>query len=664
MSSITGILSSLNPQQRECVTFIEKPLLVLAGAGSGKTKVLTHKFAYMVSHLNLSPQRILAITFTNKAANEMKERISFLLRKDFSQLPYVSTFHSLGNKILRKFYKDVGVQKDFTILDRNDSLLIIEEILKEENKKLSKKEVKELFNNIAKLRYQQIESYSFSNDKLCEILEKYEEIKRKTNQLDFDDLLLILLRNLKTNDSFKQKVSELFDYILVDEYQDTNLVQAEIVKLILKDKNSITAVGDPDQAIYTWRGADVNVILNFTKDFPQGEIKILEQNYRSTASILNAANVLISHNTKRYPKKLWTLKDEGKKPKLITFSTEKDEAKYIASQIKILHNKGLKLDKIAILYRINSMSRIYEEELIKNNIPYKVVKGISFYERKEIKDIISFLKVAVNPKDFISMARIINLPSRGIGKISFDKIKAEIEKLYEKNFLNSENAWKSLTKQLDSFSLTPKAKKGFSSFINDMINIYNLSQNSIWKAVEYILNEIGYLDTLKTFENKEERLQNIQELFRNAKGSITEFLSEIALYTDQDIKVQTTNKVNLMTIHAAKGLEFNTVFIVGLEEGVFPYIKRLDSPLDIEEERRLFYVAMTRAKEELYISYVKKRKLFGTSFVSSASRFVLEIPTYLVEKEDLSKEDDYFSRGYNEYAYKYNSRGYRRYKWR
>lgn len=621
-------LQTLNDKQQEAVNQTDGPILILAGAGSGKTKVLTTKVAHLVSDKQIDPHNILAITFTNKAAKEMKDRVLKMLGAKAYQIQ-ISTFHSLGLLFLRENYAKLGFEKNFTILDSDDTLTVIKKILKDMNLDPKIYNPRAIRNKIssAKNELMDAENYSrFANtdyeQTVTEIFRRYEKKIKKNNSVDFDDLLVLPIKLFKENPEILKQYQERFQYILVDEYQDTNEAQYVLIKMLSAKNQNICVVGDIDQSIYGFRGANYRNILNFEKDYPKAKVILLEENYRSTSNILNVANDIIKNNKKRKEKNLWTKNEEGIKIKYHRAYDEKDEAHYVMSQIKDLINHGEEKSGIAVLYRTNAQSRNMEEALLKENIPYKVVGSFYFYNRKEIKDLISYLKLIYNPHDDVSLMRVINVPKRQIGPKT-------LENLSMKAVTNGTSLYEAIS---DGKEL------GFKKIIED---IKKESEDlSLTDLVDLILDKSGMkkdLESEKTLE-AEVRLENLEEFksitknFEENNGiiSLDEFLMEISLVSDIEEHKNNTDVVTLMTIHSAKGLEFDHVFIIGLEEGLFPHNNSLDSSDDLEEERRLCYVAVTRAKKTLTLVNARRRMLYGNTNSNPPSRFISEIdPKYL-----------------------------------
>ncbi len=634
-------LSTLNDRQKEAVEWPDGPILVLAGAGSGKTRVLTTKLAYLVNEKKVDPYNILAITFTNKAAKEMKERAYKMLGYEAYNMQ-ISTFHSLGLLLIRENYEKLGFEKNFTILDSDDSLTIIKKILKEMNLDPKIYNPRAIRNKISSAKNELMDSNYYSRfvnseyeEIVLEVFRKYESKVLKNNSMDFDDLLLLPIKLFKKYPDILEKYQDRFRYILVDEYQDTNEAQYILIKMLSKKYENICVVGDLDQSIYGFRGANFRNILNFEKDYPNAKVVPLEENYRSTGNILNVANDIIKHNKQRKEKNLWTKNENGPKIRYHRAYDEKDEANYVMEEINKLIINGEDRSSIAVLYRTNAQSRNMEEALLRENIPYKVVGSFYFYNRKEIKDLISYLKLIYNFNDDVSLMRVINVPKRQIGPKT-------IENLASKALSSGVSLYEAITdgKELEFKKLIEKLKKE--------------SENvSLTELVELVLTETGIrkeLESSKTID-AEIRLENLEEFksitknFEENNGviSLEEFLLEISLVSDMEEHKNNSDVVTLMTVHSAKGLEFDHVFIIGLEEGLFPHSNSLDSLDDIEEERRLCYVAVTRAKKTLTLVNAKRRMLYGNTNANPPSRFIEEINDEYLEK-DANSEDKVFNK--------------------
>lgn len=627
------MLEQLNDMQKKAVTCTEGPLLVLAGAGSGKTKVLTTRIAYLINEKNVDPSSILAITFTNKAAKEMKDRVIKLIG-NIGYSMKISTFHSFGLSILKEHCDLLGYSKNFTIIDSDDSVTLIKKIVKDLNldsKIFNPKMIRNKISGAKNELMDPAEYVRFANtdmeEKIVSVYERYQKRLKLNNSFDFDDLLMLPIKLLKENPDVLKQYQEKFKYVMVDEYQDTNQAQYILTKMMSAKYKNICVVGDNDQSIYMFRGANYRNILNFEKDYKNTSVILLEENYRSTKNILDVANSIIKNNKSRKDKTLWTNNDDGLKIKYHRSSNEKDESFYVVSEIKKLLNNGVPLSEIAVLYRANAQSRNIEEVLLRDNIPYKVVGAFYFYNRKEIKDLIAYLKLIYNHNDDNSLTRIINVPKRGIG------LKA-IENLNTKAMLEEKSLYDSLStqKELD-----------FKRLIDDLSK--KSETMSLTELVDCILNDSKMKEELeleKTIES-EVRLENLEEFksitksFEESKGivSLGEFLEEISLVSDVEEYKNNTNVVTLMTIHSAKGLEFDNVFLIGMEEGLFPHANCLNDAEELEEERRLCYVAVTRARKRLWLVNARSRMLYGKESYNMQSRFIDEI-----DKENLDIDSD------------------------
>lgn len=647
-------LDSLNNMQKKAVLHEKGPLLVLAGAGSGKTRVLTTSIAYLIEEKNIDPRNIIAITFTNKAANEMKERISNLLNMDVSHL-WIGTFHSICARILRMNIDKIGYDKNFTIYDSSDQKTLVKEIINELGLKedITPREALSVISqaknkSMTPDEFLQLNTYYTKGDSYYEIYKKYEEKKFYYNALDFDDLidkvLYLFSKDIETLKFYQEK----FEYVFVDEYQDTNNSQYELIKYFSGFHNNITVVGDADQSIYSFRGADISNILNFEKDFKDADVIKLEQNYRSTDKILDTANVLIENNSERKDKNLWTDNKNGSKPIYRSTNVESEEAKFVLDNIKELMYQGYDAKDFAILYRTNAQSRSFEEILMKNLINYKVIGGLKFYDRKEIKDLVSYLKIIVNPKDDLALKRIINEPKRGIGNKSIAEIES-IASLHEISMLD--------LIRLDEFRplLTDRLKKLADKFYMPLKDIFdNIEKYKIVDLINEVLDKSGYIKMLETSYSVEDRsrIDNINEFIssaaeyeeENPDDTIFDYLENLSLLSDLDKTEDKDNSVSLMTMHAAKGLEFPIVFVVGLDEGLFPGKRSIDEG-KVEEERRLFYVGITRAREKLFLTSSKSRRNYGKPIFYKPSRFVDEIIDKVIVEED-SSSYGYTSREY------------------
>ena len=629
------MLENLNKEQLEAVTTTEGPLLVLAGAGSGKTKVLTTRVAYLVDEVGIDPLSILAITFTNKAAKEMKERIVKILGHKAYDIQ-ISTFHSFGLTILKQYYKELGYEKNFTILDSDDSLTVVKKILKDMDKDPKIYNPKLIRNRISSAKNELMSPSDLEkfvgndiDELVVNVYRKYQEKLQINNSLDFDDLLMLPILLFRKNPDVLKTFQERFRYILIDEYQDTNEAQYLLTKMISAKYKNICVVGDNDQSIYSFRGSNYRNILNFEKDYKDAKVIMLERNYRSTKQILDVANEVIKNNKQRKDKNLWTDNESGSKVVYHRSLNEQDEAYYVKSKIEELR-KTEPLSEIAVLYRTNAQSRNMEEALLKENIPYKVVGSIYFYKRKEIKDLLSYLNVIYNSNDDISLTRIINVPKRGIGTKTIENLELQANLLGQSIYDTIDSG-----KELE-----------FKKIIEDIKS--NIDNMSLTELVDYILERSGMRNELEqegTLES-EVRLENLEEFksitknFEEEKGivSLDEFLNELSLVSDVEEYKNNTDVVTLMTVHSAKGLEFDNVFVIGLEEGIFPHTNSLDDYDQIEEERRLCYVAITRARKKLWLINAKKRTLYGMDSVNPVSRFLKEISEYLLESDAKNEE--------------------------
>ena len=637
-----SLLDGLNREQQQAVQHTEGPLLILAGAGSGKTKVLTVRIAYLLAQ-GVNPYEILAITFTNKAAKEMKNRVEGLVG-DVANRIWLSTFHSFCAKFLR-FELDnfLGYNSNFTIYDTSDSQVVIKAALKALNLDDKYYPVGAMISAISDAKNKLMfasdyrkQARDFYQQKVADVYEYYERELRKNNALDFDDLLLVAVKLLQSNAAVLEKYSKRFKYVMIDEYQDTNHAQYLLAYLLSSHWKNIAVVGDADQSIYAWRGADIQNILDFEKDYPNCTSIKLEQNYRSTKIILDAANAVIDNNEGRPEKNLWTDKVEGAKIQHFTAQSEHEEAAFIGDTIVKKHDiHGVPYGDMAILYRTNAQSRVLEEALIKRALPYTMVGGTKFYDRKEIKDVLAYLRVLYNPFDDLSLLRIINVPKRSIGATTVSKLQDYARE-------NGTSLFMTLTQLHLVDTIKGKTKEKLEEFgILIFTLVAEMDDKSVLDILEAILDRTGYLAQLEesTDPQDQARAENIGELLSVAKdfqdtnptGTVEDFLEQVALVNDVDSFEQEESKVTLMTLHAAKGLEFPIVFLGGLEEGLFPHSRTLMNPEEIEEERRLAYVGITRAEKELYISNATTRTVFGRTSSYLPSRFIDEIPAELVD---------------------------------
>ena len=627
------MLEGLNEKQLEAVKYKDGPLLILAGAGSGKTKALTTRIAYLIKEYNVDPSNILAITFTNKAAREMKERIEKLIGKTNLQ---ASTFHSFGVKILRENYEKLGYKNNFVLMDSDDSLTLVKKILKDlgyDPKRFSPYMIRNKISNnksefILPDEYKSF-VHSEEDDIIYKVYKKYQEILYKNNSMDFDDLLILPIKLFNEYPDVLDYYREKYKYIMVDEYQDTNRAQYLLIKMLAAKYRNIACIGDNDQSIYMFRGANYKNILNFENDYKDAKIIMLEQNYRSTKNILNAANSVIKNNKLRKDKNLWSDKEVGEKISIYKAYDEIDEVFYIIRKIKELLSSGASYSDIAILYRTNAQSRVFEQELLKQNIPFRIVGSFYFYSRKEIKDLLSYLRLILNSDDDISLTRCINTPKRGIG----NKTVSELEK----------------TASLNNISMYEAIKDGkaleFKKIIEELKE--DLNNCSLTEFIDLVLDKSGMRESLKNEKSLEAdiRLENLEEFksvtknFEERVGviSLEEFLLEISLVSDIEEYKDDPNRVTLMTVHSVKGLEYPYVFLAGLEEGIFPH-RNSYSKDELEEERRLMYVAITRAMKKLWITEAKKRTIYGCESVSIPSRFINEIDDELINFENKNEK--------------------------
>ncbi len=632
-------LSTLNPQQRIAVENTEGPLLVLAGAGSGKTRVLTYRVAHLMEK-GVPAWKILAITFTNKAAKEMAERVQALTGEAGSEA-WISTFHACCARILRRDIEKLGYKRQFAIYDEDDRMSVIKAVLKELNlgdKEYPPKAVKAAISD-AKNRMLSPDEWlrdagdDFRNRKYYEAYRLYERTLRGNNALDFDDLLVKTLELLAEQPPVLEYYQNRFDYILVDEYQDTNRAQYELVRLLTGKKRNLCVVGDDDQSIYGWRGADIRNILDFEKDFPDTKVVKLEQNYRSTGNILDAANQVIAHNQGRKEKALWTQAGEGEKIALYHALDERDEAAFIAAMTRKLIAHGARAGDVAVLYRTNAQSRVLEEAFVRGGIPYHVYGGQKFYERREVKDLIAYMRALVNPDDDVSLRRIINEPKRGIGETTVEALQSYAS--------SAEMSLMSAVLDVENAPLAARPKKLIGEFAELMIDLTEaLYEKTASEFLEFMIDKTGYVRALEAVKSDENaaRIENIRELqgavteFErlNPEGGLADFLENVALVADTDSLNEGGGSVTLMTLHSAKGLEFDNVFLPGMEENIFPLARASYDDELMEEERRLAYVGITRAKKRLFLSHARSRALYNSRSANELSRFVSEIPARLL----------------------------------
>lgn len=651
MSSKNELLANMNPRQKEAVMHTEGPLLLMAGAGSGKTRVLTHRIAYLIEEKNVNPWNILAITFTNKAAREMKERVNQLLGSGREDV-WVSTFHSMCVRILRRDVDQIGYSRNFTIIDTSEQNTLMKRVLKELNIDPKKYDPRSILGAISNAKNELLTPADYENQQgslfeqivgRCYAL--YQKELRNNQCMDFDDLIMNTIRLFKENEDALQFYQRKFHYIHVDEYQDTNHAQYTLVNLLADRFKNLCVVGDADQSIYGWRGANMQNILDFEKDYPDAAVILLEQNYRSTQTILNAANQVIKNNRNRPDKNLWTENRAGEKITYYRGDSERDEARFIVSEMqKQIADKGRKFGDFAVLYRTNAQSRVIEEMLLKANVPYTMVGGRKFYDRKEIRDILAYLSAIANPSDSLSLERIINVPKRGIGATSVEKLR-EFASLHEWSLLEA-------AMNVDLANISGKAGKELGSFGMMMDQFAQMIPYlSVTELTKEILDKTGYkqdlinqnnLESQSRLENLEEFLTVTQEFDKRFEAQneddadapeekLTVFLNDLALLSDVDSYEEESSQVTLMTLHAAKGLEFPVVFLIGLEENIFPLSRALMEESELEEERRLAYVGITRAEEELFLTNAFSRTLYGRTQYNRPSRFVEEIEQDLLQ---------------------------------
>ncbi|EIO0095481.1 DNA helicase PcrA [Staphylococcus pseudintermedius] len=637
------LVANMNKEQSEAVRTTEGPLLIMAGAGSGKTRVLTHRIAYLLDEKDVSPYNILAITFTNKAAKEMKERVQALVGEE-AEVIWMSTFHSMCVRILRRDADRIGIERNFTIIDPTDQKSVIKDVLKRENIDPKKYEPRIFIGEISKLKNDlltpakaEAEADDFYSRMVATVYKGYQQQLVRNQALDFDDLIMTTIRLFERVPDVLDFYQNKFQYIHVDEYQDTNTAQYTLVNMLAQKFKNLCVVGDSDQSIYGWRGANIHNILSFEKDYPNARTIFLEQNYRSTKTILQAANEVIRHNTERKPKGLWTANQQGEKIHYYEAMSERDETEYVVREIFKQQKKGKRYKDMAVLYRTNAQSRVLEETFLKSNIPYVMVGGQKFYDRKEIKDLLSYLRLIANSADDISLQRIINVPKRGIGPSSVEKIATYA--------VDHELTMFDALAEVDFIGLSKKVTQAAAEFYQLMSNLMQEQEFlEVSEIVDEVLEKSGYREMLEREQSIESRsrLENIDEFMsvpvdyeKNTpleEQSLINFLTDLSLVADVD-GANLDDGVTLMTMHSAKGLEFPIVFIIGMEESIFPHIRAIQSESDheMEEERRISYVAITRAEEELYLSHATSRTLFGRPQSNARSRFLNEIPEELLD---------------------------------
>lgn len=650
-----SILDNLNPEQQEAVQCTEGPLLILAGAGSGKTRVLTHRIAYLIYEEKVYPGNILAITFTNKAAQEMRERLEKLVGLAAERL-WVATFHSTCLRILRREISELGYTKDFVIYDDADQQTLLKMILKEMNLDEKKYTPRSISSRISSykndLKTPNTAGRELGNNYYDELIIKiyadYQKRLKNNNALDFDDLIMLTVRLFKERPEILTEYQERFKYILVDEYQDTNTAQYMLISLLAAKHKNLCVVGDDDQSIYQWRGADIKNILSFEEDYPESKVIKLEQNYRSTQNILSAANEVVKNNSRRKPKSLWTDKEGGDKLYYYTAQDEVDEAFFIVRMVRqVIEREQKEYKDFAVLCRTTGQFRAIEESLIRSNIPYRVFGGTKFYDRKEIKDILAYLKVIANPLDEVSLRRIINTPKRGIGDSSWDK-------LVNYGAINGKTIY-SVLAEPELAGISARIANTIKGFRKSLEAFRELSGSNITLLTNKILEDTGYLQELKLEKTveAETRIENLQEFLtvttkydmESQGGDLSTFLAEISLMTDIDNYDAGEDALAIMTMHGAKGLEFPVVFVTGMEENLFPHSRSInsDDPEEIEEERRLCYVALTRAEEKVFLTRAWKRMIYGRDTYNLPSRFIDEIPERYLESSQKKREPEKFA---------------------
>ena len=642
-------LSMMNKEQKEAIVTTDGPLIVMAGAGSGKTRVLTHRIAYLLEEKDVPSYNILAITFTNKAAKEMRERVDKLIKEDTSHM-WISTFHAMCVRILRRDIDKIGYDKSFSILDTTDQLSVVRDVLKKRNIDVKRYPPRQFLNYISSNKNELVTvkeardlTTTYIDELMANVYHDYQETLFKNSALDFDDLIMLTIELFEKHKDVLSYYQNKFQYIHVDEYQDTNHAQYKLVKMLAEQFRNICVVGDSDQSIYKFRGADISNILNFESDYPDAKVVMLEENYRSREIILDAANKVIENNTERKPKNLRTSRGRGEKIMMITADNERDEGTEIVSQMQKLNKEGFKYRDMAVLYRANSQSRAIEDALVKSSMPYNMVGGMKFYQRAEIKDLMSYMKVVLNPFDDIAMVRIINTPKRGIG--------AKTIEILENHAATLGTSIYDAMKEADFIGIPKGTANKLAVLLSTLDQLKEKSKfMSITELVDEILHDTGYLEMLvreNTLESTS-RIENLEEFKTVTKefdeaneisdDLLFDFLSDMALVSDQD-NIDSEDRVTLMTIHASKGLEFKVVFLAGLEDGLFPSSRSMDTDEEMEEERRLMYVAITRAEDRLILSRAKLRTIYGRSNYTQESTFLTEIPEELLEHNSAFKRD-------------------------
>jgi DNA helicase-2/ATP-dependent DNA helicase PcrA len=637
------LIEALNPVQAEAVLHTEGPVLIVAGAGSGKTRALTHRIAYLIREQGVSPYAILAITFTNKAAREMAARVEGLLGQRIAKGMWISTFHSACARILRREHDHLELPSSFTIYDEGDTERLLTSVLKDLNLDIKRYPPRAMAAAIGKAKDNVLSAGEFAQvagnfyeQTIASVYVEYEQRKRGAGALDFDDLITETVRLFREHPAVLEHYQEWFRYILVDEYQDTNRAQYQLVNLLAEKYRNVCVVGDADQGVYSWRGATIQNLLDFERDYPDAEVFLMEQNYRSTSNILAIANALIEHNVQRKPKSLWTETTEGELAVRFRADDEHEEALFVAEEThRLVENEAHRYSDVAVFYRTNAQSRVLEDVFMRAGIPYRVVGGVRFYQRKEVKDVLAYLRLLLNPQDVISARRVVNTPKRGIGDATVGALEgfAAIEQI---PFLEA-------TRRADELpELGARAKGAVAGFVGVMQRLREAFESGArpQRMVEAAATESGYLLELEAERTVEAegRIENLRELGgvaaefeqRSPDGTLAEFLEQVSLVSEQDEYDEESGSVTLMTLHNAKGLEFPVAFIIGLEDGVFPHYRSMGDPAQLEEERRLMYVGVTRARERLYLTFAWSRTLFGSTSYSPPSRFLGEIPSDLV----------------------------------
>jgi DNA helicase-2/ATP-dependent DNA helicase PcrA len=642
------ILTTLNPSQREAVEFTEGPLLILAGPGSGKTRVIAHRVAYLLKDCGINPHGIMAVTFTNKAAREMKDRLEQLVAGEVEALT-LGTFHAICARILRREAKAIGLDSRFVIYDEDDQLNLIKQSLQELNLDPKQYSPPALHSAISAAKSHLISPkdyaqrvHSYFEEIVARVYQRYQQLLGQSQALDFDDLLMKTVELFNNHDEILQRYQSRYLHILVDEFQDTNIAQYVLMKQLAGKYHNICVVGDPDQSIYSWRFADLRNILSFKKDYPEATEVLLEQNYRSTKTILEVASDIISANVQRKPKDLWTENEAGSPVAIMENYSEEEEAQSVVSEVeKLISQEEISFKDCAVMYRVNAQSRVLEETFMRYGVPYKLVGGVRFYQRQEVKDIIAYLRLMHNPQDSVSLSRIINTPGRGIGQRTLSQLQAWA-KAHETSLYG---ALKQMVEKEAFSSRVSQAPSGFAALIDGLIA--QSHELNLVELIDGILEHTGYREYVLEKENGKERWENVMELRSVAKEydelapeeALTTFLEKVSLVSDIDQLDEKADAVTLVTLHRAKGLEFPVVFIVGMEEGILPHRKSFDNPAEMEEERRLCYVGVTRAQKHLYLLRSYRRKLFGSAITNPPSRFLQDISPHLVSTKELWAEN-------------------------